>query len=266
MSEKITFDYSSQSLNLFVDESEEKVLQSGNIQVQDFQLSAKKITPGSSFLVHARIAGENIAHIYAVAYLVQGDFAYGPVYQQFCLAPNSKTIRGVTYPKWEDEIVISHEMTIELPLLQQNRQVSFGFAIPQEYGEDLEKQQVQLPGWYHQFGKEERSRARLSFDAGGKLLSIVASSEKKPSPVRKVTPKSGDSFIPLVRRIKPVDGLVSTNADEFVFADELALDWNMKRTKQPAMEGEYVAGLLIEDLDGHRFRQAQRILIDAMAV
>ena len=266
MSENVIFRHNGHNLTLFSESQKDNLPEASSIVVEAMQLSAHDIQPGKTVNLKAQLHGEDVGHIFVVAYLAKDNYAYGPVYQEYCIAPHTKTVRGVAYPQWQSDIQLSHEFNIGLPLLVNHGQESFGFAIPQRYGADPEEQQYQIPGWYRAFGKEDRQRARLSFEAEGKLLSIVASSGTKgAAPVRKVSPKTGDTFTPLARRFRPSPGLISTTADDFVLADEIALSWEVRRTSQTAMEGDYYVGILVEDLNGHHYRQVERISIDAMA-
>jgi hypothetical protein len=261
MNQKVTFTQLGKTLTLSAEPSVTKTLTKGEVEVKSLNLSAESIQAGQPLTLSAELEGEQIAHIFVVAYLVHDGIAYGPVYQAFCTAPLSKTVGGVVYPEWETKINFSHTFTLELPLLDNEGQQSFGFAKPLTYAAQPDEQLYEVSGWFTRQDRTERSKVRLRFTAEGKLLNMITTGKKVPGIAREFSPQAGDLFSPFAKSFHNSINLLSADEDRFMLADEIALSWDLQRVYQPALAGEYYVGIMIEDMEGNYYRQGKQVKV-----
>jgi hypothetical protein len=263
MNQNVTFNHLGKPLNLFTDQASAHAPGKGNVTIKSLSLSENRIIAGQSLTLSAQIEGEQIAHIFVVAYLIKDGFAYGPIHQEFCTAPLSKTVGDVTYPQWEGKINLLHPLTLETPLLTNGIQQSFGVAVPQTYGAKDQEQQYQVIGWYSQPGTSVHKKARLRFNVAGKLSSIMVVGGKTARTAREITPQAGDIFIPQARCYPMEEDTISMDEGKIMQADEITLSWTLQRVMQPALPGEVFIGVLLEDMDGKHYQQCLRCTVES---
>lgn len=227
-----------------------------NVKFWEFTLAAQSQNQDKEVKIASEIYCKKIAHIFAEAFLRVDDWLYGPVYREYVVSPNSKVVNGVAYPQWESEVSVSHSFKLNLPVLTNGEQHSLGFAVPENYCLTESEQIYRVIGEY-QFGEggsPVKSRAR--FDAQGNLTSMTSFVERKGSKSfpKKVTPKKGDSFRPLVQRKRFVEITSVEQEDDFVLADILNEPGTLKRVQLPPLAGDYFVDFLVEDLDGNSYR------------
>lgn len=228
----------------------------GSVVFKELKLSTQNLNQQDELTITASIHGEKIAHIFIESFLQDQDQLFGPVYREFLIAPSTKDVKGVVYPQWENEVEISHTLKLNLPVLTNGKQYSFGFATPEKYCISDDEKTYRLTGAYTFAGKEDTIQARVRFDAQGNSIGITAIPEKKGvSFPKNITPKEGDTFTPLVKRFQTAGTSVSEMGDGFVLADELEMAAPLKRLLQIPLVGKYFVGILVEDLDGNHYRQ-----------
>ncbi len=202
----------------------------------------EQVAFSEDFTLTAQISGKNIAYLFAEILMKDESGFYGPVLRQFIPADVDKETSGVKRPDWSDTINISLSLRPQLTLLTDGVASAFAFCLPKGY----QTSGCRLNGQYT--SAESQTRARLTFDDSGNITEIIAFKGQGINTPHALTPKSGDTFAPFVQVYKEEDGAWKT---------ETALSTALTFGEQPfrletedPIPGEYLAGLLVQDLDG----------------
>jgi hypothetical protein len=205
-----------------------------------------------------QISGKGVAYMFSEILFEAGKQYYGPISRKYISAQKDKEIGGVTRPDWDETIKILITLQLRLTLLTDGVNSAFAFAIPQSYGVSG----CRLDGQYA--GAESQMRARISFDGAGDIFAITAFKEQglKSIPYA-LTPKPGDTFAPFVQVFTPPAD--DSEKWETKAALSTALTFGEKPfqliTESP-IPGEYLAGFLIQDLDGGLTREYVPFTLD----
>jgi len=216
----------------------------GQFEISQLTLAENTLT--------AQISGKNIAYLFVEILMKDGEKFYGPVLREYIPADSDNETGGVKRPDWSNPISISIKLRPSLTLLTDGVDSAFAFCIPTGYGDSG----CQLDGQYISAAEGKQSRARISFDGDGTLRvkEILAFNEQKmKSTPHALTPKPGDKFAPFVQILTPSD----EQDGKFLRKTETALSTPLSFGEQPfqlltedLIPGEYLIGILIQDLDG----------------
>ncbi len=227
----------------------------GDFEIGPLSLSADKIGAGEELTLTAQVSGENIAFIYTEILLrdPHREQFYGPVAQEYVQAQRSKEIGGVSHPDWDAAISVSVRLSPSLRLLTDGVDFAFGFLSPADYGSF----DTWLDGIYTAADGETQRRARLSFDSAGAITQAVAYKGRSGSAApHALTFKSGDQFTPFVQILTP------PTAENPAWQVTTALSTPLSFRGQPfcwvketLIPGDYLVGLLVQDMDGGLTRQ-----------
>lgn len=228
---------------------------SGQFEIKMLSLSASKITAGETLTLEAQITGSHISYLYTEILLrdKEVDQYYGPVDQGFVHAERNKETRGVSRPDWEQMIKVTAPLRPAIRLLTDGAHFAFAFLRPEGY----DSSDTQLEGLYSASGETTRRRAHLTFDAAGNIKKmLVFTGQGIRAMAHALTLKQGDQFSPFVQILKPptaespewqVNKCIST---WLTYGSE-----DLRMVNEPPLPGEYLAGLLVQDLDGKLTRQ-----------
>lgn len=199
----------------------------------------------------ARVTGKSIAYIYAEVLLEDSglDRFYGPVAREHVRSVRHTQSRGVTLPDWDDPVGASIRFRPSLRVLTDGLDSAFCFSTPESY----DSPDRRLEGLYTPAGGTGPLRAVLRLAADGQVRSILVHRTRargRVSTPRSVAAKEGDGFAPFVEVVTPgVDGAG--------WAATTALSTLLKLRDRPLrvltgslMPGDYLAGLVVQDLDG----------------
>ena len=219
----------------------------GKFQVESVALSDETISAGDSVSLSVNIEGKGIAYLFTDLLMGDPDLDqyYGPVLRDFVMANHTRTIGGVTRPRWDAALELTLELRPRLRLLTDGTDSTFGFFLPASYdGSDLQIEGV------HTSATGTSRRARLTFGSDGATKKLVAFKEGgRVSAPAALTLKPGDQFAPYVQLIARAedDGWQASIclASPLTFRGE-AFRW----VERPPLPGEYLAGILAQDLDG----------------
>lgn len=217
----------------------------GNFEIGAIQLSKADIAAGEDIMLSAQISGKNIAFIYAELLLHNpaADQAYGPVAREHIPAARNKENGRLARPDWDETIDISFRLRPSLSLLTDGVNFAFGFLSPEDYASTDKR----LEGLYN-----ENTRARLTFTATGELKSAIAFKEQRgPAMLHELNFKPGDRFTPFVQIVTSPAGENQNWETKVALSDLLTFGGQAFCIKsEPPIPGEYLVGLLIQDLDG----------------
>jgi len=261
-----TYEYNGMALQLTAYESEPpwaarapdvRAPGAGRFKIEQLVLSAE----GEELTLTAEVNGRNIAYIYAEMLLKDTDFDrfYGPVARHHVWADRNKETRGISRPDWDDPVEVAVALRPHLRLLTNGVESGFCFSVPEGYGDP----DHQLGGLYTPAGGAAPLRALLTFDNSGEMKRLLAyGRQARRSGLHALTPKAGDEFTPLVQMLTP-----PAQGGDWDMATALSTpltfhDRSLSVVTGPPMPGEYLAGLLIQDLDGGLTREYVPLTID----
>lgn len=227
----------------------------GQFDIGPLTLSATEIVPGETLTLSAQIRGDNIAFIYTEILLADNELNqfYGPVAQEYVRSATNKEVQGVLHPVWDSEINLTLNITPGLRLLTDGIDSAFAFMRPAAYGQTG----YQLEGLLTRAGAESQQRARLQFDSTGELINVLVYHERGGRSIpHAVTPGQGDRFSPFVQILTCLDA--ENPVWQVTRGMSNALTWQAaapRWVEVAPIEGEYLIGLVVEDLDGVQTRQ-----------
>lgn len=209
-----------------------------------FEIAQINLSDG--FTLTAQVSGKNIAYIFTEILLKDGGQYYGPVTREYIQADRNKETGGISRPDWDDTINLSVKLRPSLTLLTDGVDSAFAFATPTGYG----VAGCWLDGQYT--SAESQTRARITFDSDGTLhvKEILAIKEKgMRSTPHALKPKPGDTFAPFVQVLTSEDNgkwkVTSALSTPLTFGDQ-----PLQLITEVPMPAEYLAGILVQDLDG----------------
>jgi hypothetical protein len=217
----------------------------GRFEISRLALSAG----GQEPTLTARIGGRNIAYIYTEVLLKDDglDRAYGPVVREHILADRNKETGGISHPVWDDPVDVAIGLRPSLRVLTDGADSAFCFSVPAGYGDSDHR----LEGLYAPAHGTAPLRAVLTFDSSGETKSLLVRKERgKLSTPRAVAPTEGDRFTPFAQVLTP-------SAEGGAWETQTALstpltfrDRPLRVVTETPLPGQYLVGLLVQDLDG----------------
>ena len=150
-------------------------------------------------------------------------------------------------------------LSLSLTTLSDGNNSAFCFTVPEGYG-DVDRR---VDGMYTMAGGKLPFRARLTLDESGRVTQVVG---YKPLARRTLPhalqPKSGDTFTPFVEVVTPSAEGARWNAAKALTTPLIFAEGGLAAVSQPPLPGEYLAGLMVEDLDGSLTRTYAPLAID----
>jgi hypothetical protein len=265
-----TFEYNGQQLQIATYKPEDsprparsasrRAPGAGKFEIGQIKLSSATISAGEELTLTAQVSGRHIAQIYTELLLQDkgSNQLYGPVMRNYVQAERNKVTGGVSRPDWNETIHLSLRLHPGLRLLTDGSDSAFGFLLPSGY----DSSDYCLDGLYTASAETSR-RARITFDSAGKITQALAFKEKGGSAMpHAVTFKPGDQFAPFVQMLNPpTDENPAWRVTPGLSTPLTFRDQPLRWVTEAPMPGDYLAGLLVEDLDGTLTRQYSPLTI-----
>lgn len=228
----------------------------GSFRIEELALASED----EALVLTARVAGKNLAYLYTELLLADPGAArfYGPIIREHVRAPREKQTRGLIRPDWDDPVEVSARFVPRLFTITNGIEAAFCCSTPEAYGSSDHR----LAGLYQRGGGQGPLRALLTFDGDGELKRIVAYARQagRTGP-RLLTPEAGDCFTPFVQVFTPPEegsewGVANVLSTPVGFGGRMP-----GAIAGPPLPGEYLAGLVAQDLDGGFTRECVRLTI-----
>jgi hypothetical protein len=222
----------------------------GNFEVTELELAEGE----EGLTLTAQVSGRNIAYIYTELLLKDKSLErfYGPVAREHLQADRNSETGGLSRPVWDDPIDVRVRLRRSLRLLSDGVGSAFCFSAPERYG----SLDYRLSGLYTPVGGAASLRVVLVFGGDGEIKRISAyEGQGRRFAPRALSPKQGDRFAPFVQVLTPpvADGdwgVATAVSNLLTFGDQ-----PLRVVTGPSVPGHYLAGLLIQDLDGGLVRK-----------
>lgn len=222
----------------------------GRFQIDEIDVSLD----AGGLAMRTRVRGRNVAYVFAEVLLRDNDLGrcYGPVVREHIPAAGLRQTRGVVRPVWGDPVDVCVTLYPGLRVLTDVVESAFYFSVPERYDSSNRR----LRGLYARAGGGAPFRAALTFDHEGELLGAVAYHERRGRSIpRAFIPKPGDQVSPFVEVLIPETGERAEDGGEWRVETALSTaltfgDEPFSVITEPLSPGDYVAGVVIQDLDG----------------
>jgi len=201
-----------------------------------------------------KVKCHNLAYLYAELLIKdpQRDVYYGPVSREYIRAQDNESSSGITRPVWGDEVEVNARLRPLLRLLTNGAEFSLCCPLPEGYSSPGFRQ----GGLYTLAGDAEPLRALLGFSGEGALRRAIAyrrherrTGARARAGARVLTPSQDDSFAPFIQAFtaSKAGGWDINTA----LGDTLTMgSWPLRMVTDTALPGEYLAGVIAQDLDG----------------
>jgi hypothetical protein len=204
---------------------------------------------GEALTLNGRVTGHNLAYLYIEVLLKDAhqDRFYGPVMREYIRAERNEGTSGITRPVWGVSVDFSVRMRPLLRLLTDGANFAFCYALAEGYSSPGYRQ----GGLYTPAGYTAPLRALLGFSGDGTLKRAIAYADQSGRSSPKVlAPAQGDRFAPFAQMFTPVAAEEEWEITS-VIGDTLTLgSWPLRVVTESALPGEYLVGVLAQDLDG----------------
>ncbi|KPL71986.1 hypothetical protein ADN00_15895 [Ornatilinea apprima] len=234
------------------------------VEMTEMEVSGDTASVGEPVTISTTVMGERVGYLYVFTGIL-GDET-GNVYIldiDYLDSDTTKEEDGVIYPDWGDEGEIEIEFDWEPVQFAITDGETYIPALlePDAYGASLEETSYTVDGYYTFNGGDTRY-ARLYFSGEGFLYQVmVFSGMEDRGAMAEVIPDEGDTFTVFEQWIESgEDGEVTywyAESDSLTFGEE-PITWDFIE----APVGDYVVGLLVEDLDGNQYEQYVTVSVE----
>ena len=239
-----------------VSTSEEKPL-----QVAPIRLSAEVTYPGEPVTVETEVVGERVAFVYSFIgrFLPQDDILIIED-QDFIFADEDTTVGGVVYPSWPDEtFTVAYDWEPIVYAISDGTTSIRTLFSPDTYGEEP----IYTAEGIFTFADGSPDRyARLYFRNGElyQAFAFVGSGNSGTGTPHEITPQPGDQFTVLEQGYNLADDaedeIYSGESGTLIFGDD---SFYIEET--PAPSGNYVVGVIAEDLEGNQVESYEGLFV-----
>lgn len=221
------------------------------IQISPITLSDEVAWPGEPVSIEANVSGDRIGFIYSfVGRLLPEDDILIIEDEDFLFADEETTVGGVTYPVWPtEEFTVGFDWEPYVYAISDGETSIRTLFSPETYGDDP----TYTADGIYRFGDGSPDRyARLYFREGEltEVFGFTGNALTGSGAPREITPQVGDQFAVLEQGEylgdDAPDKSYSAEVGTLTFGDQA---FYIEET--PAPSGNYVVGIMAEDLDGN---------------
>jgi hypothetical protein len=226
------------------------------IEIDPIVASASTSSPDQPVLLTTEIRGQNIGYVYILTgYVDEAGSSIFIADRDYLDTGETLELGGVYYPSWGDTGAVSLEFEWE-PIVYAiddgiNPPVSV-LLTPEDYGASPED--VYTVDGLYTFADGSGSRNAKLYFTNGFLKQVYGfTGQDEVGAPREITPAPGDTFTVLEKWIDlGAGGAVvgqATQAGGTITFSDAEVYW----VEQWAAEGQYLVGLIVEDLDGNAY-------------
>jgi len=236
----------------------------GMFTLSPVQASSATAGAGSPVTLSAGISGENIGYIYLFAgYLDEQANSLFVADRDYIESPDTRLADGVYYPDWgEGDFTLEFIWEPVVFAIDDGVNTAVALFNPESYGSSAEEALYSVDGVYTFAAGGEQVYARMYF-SDSQLQKVVgfSGSDTAGTP-REITPSRGDQFTVTETWLDlDITGTVintATQPGNTVTFGSQPLTWEVL----DAARGVYMAGFVVEDLDGNRQQSLIRITVE----
>jgi hypothetical protein len=241
------------------------------IQVSRVALSADVAAPGQPVVLSADVVGQNIGHVrLLVGFYDRESNAIFVADSDYLETEETREIDGVYYPVWPggEPFTLEFEWEPLMFAISDGQDSVVALLEPLRYGASPEDAIYTVEGIYAYADGAESRYARLLFRDGllRQVIGFTAESdliaEGVTGAAREIVPQSGDTFTVLEKWLDldeqgSVVQVARQEGGTLQFGDQM-LAWE----ELDAAVGEYVIGIIAEDLDGNSYESYTSVSVE----
>lgn len=231
------------------------------LQVAPIRLSAEVTYPGEPVTVETDVEGDRVAFVYSFIgrFLPEDDILIIED-QDFLFADEDTTVGGVTYPQWpEGSFTVAYDWEPTVYAISDGTTSIRTLFSPATYGDEPT---YTVEGIFTFANGSPDRYARLFFRNGelAQTFAFVGTDNDGTGAPREITPEPGDQFTVLEQGYNLAedaeDEMYSGESGTLTFGDE---PFYIEET--PAPSGNYVVGVIAEDLDGNQVESYEGLFV-----
>lgn len=234
------------------------------IEVQPLTLSAEVATPDAPVKIQTQLSGDRLAYVYSfIGRFLPREDALLIEDVDYLFADESKTVGGVTYPVWPKEgVQVEFDWEPTVYAISDGKTSVKALIEPVAY--DAETPTYAVGGTYRFASGGDPRFAKIYFRDGQatEIFGFTGSITQAVGAPRQITPHSGDQFTVLERgddltqegdagreKYQREGGTLTFGGQPFTIETT------------PAPSGNYVVGIIAEDLDGRKYEQYEGLFV-----
>lgn len=255
----LTFHYTGQEIQANNKPKEDTAMVgpgAGGITLDPVELSADTALVENPVTLSTTVNGENVSYIYLfVGQYNEDETAIQIVDIDYIDADDTFEIDGLVYPDWGgNEIPIELDWEPTQFVLDDGEYYLPVLLEPDTYGVEMADTIYSVDGLYLFADGEPNRYARLFFNGDGELIQVMGfSGEDDSGPQHEITPVEDDQVSIYSQSISLEEdntGILLTESGTLTFG-EIAWTWE----SMDADPGEYVIGIIVEDMDGNTYEE-----------
>ncbi len=232
------------------------------IRVAPITLSAEVVRPGEPVTVQSEISGDQIGYVYTfIGRYLPDENVLIIEDQDYIFSDDDQEVGGVVYPVWpEESFPVEYEWEPTVYAASDGESSVRVLFMPESYGESPV---YTVDGIYQSVNGGDARYARLYFmdGEGFQVIAFTGAASSSAGAPYELTPKPGDTFTVLEQGINLAaaegeDDSYRREAGTLTFGDE---PFTLETT--PAPSGNYVVGILAEDLQGNTYEQYESVFV-----
>jgi clostripain len=228
------------------------------IKINPIKLSGDTASTGKPVTLTTSIAGENVSYLY----IFTGRFTKDQdqlqvIDMDYIDSEATKTIDDRIIPDWgEGDIPVEMDWEPTAYVVNDGTHKQMVLLEPDTFGAGTEDTIYSVKGIYKFANGESDRYAIIYFDGDGNMMNVVGFSSTKPEgPQHEITPEKGDKFSILQQWIPMNDNggeteTIYKEAGILTFGDT---PWTWE--EHPAAKGQYLIGIIAEDMDGNSYAE-----------
>jgi clostripain len=228
------------------------------IEIAKIELSGDSASKGNPVTLSTTVKGENVSYLY----IFSGRFTKDQDQLQvidldYIDSEETKTIDDRIIPEWgEGDIPIEMDWEPTSYVVNDGTHKQMVVLEPDTFGVGTEDTVYSVNGIYKFANGESDRYAIIYFDGDGNMMNVVGFSSTEPvGPQHEITPEKGDQFSILHQYIPMTDNgeeteTVYKEAGILTFGDT---PWTWE--EHEAAKGQYLIGIIAEDMDGNTYAE-----------
>lgn len=257
----LAFHYTGQEIkpeNKVVEDAPVTAPGANKIEIAAIELSGDTASTGNPVTLSTTIKGENVSYLY----IFTGRFTKDQDQLQvidldYIDSEETKEIDERIIPEWgEGDIPVDMDWEPLAYVVDDGSRKQMVLLEPDTFGAGTEDTIYSVKGIYKFANGENDRYATLFFDGDGNLMDVLGFRTTEPvGPQHEITPEQGDQF-QILHQYIPMTGegeeseTIYKEAGILTFGDT---PWTWEES--PAAKGQYLIGIIAEDMDGNTYAE-----------
>jgi hypothetical protein len=238
----------------------------GQITVSPVRLSSNTTTIRKPITMKADVTGQNVGYVYFfTGFYDQKANSINVADTDYLESPQTRQLNGVYYPDWggKDKFTLQFDWEPLMFAISDGQTSAQVLLTPETYGVAPEQAVYTVDGYYTYKDTGETKFARLYFSNGvlRHVYGYTGEQMDGTGAPHEITPQTGDTFQVLQQWLDlDSSGKVKQQATQkgktLTFGPK-SLTWK----ELDAAAGNYIAGFIVEDLDGNRTQSFAQVKV-----